>query len=91
MTRRFLATAEAQWPDPQPRLFVTSIDVSFRDYFRMHHIAYPDDPERIIRSILGDYMRIKSYPDQGYSSPQPSSSLAEETYGQLIGVGFEVR
>ena len=91
MTRRFLATAPAQWPKPQPELFVTSIDMSFRDYFRMHHQAYPDDPLRIVRSMLGEYERIKSYPSQGLSSEQPASPEAERAYRQLLTAGFSAR
>lgn len=91
MTRRFLATAEAQWPAPQPNFFVTSVDMTLADYFRMHHQAYPDDPCRMIRSMLGDYARIKSYPAQGFSSAQPVSDEAEQAYRRLLDLGFEER
>lgn len=91
MTRRFLATAEALWPKPQPKFFVTSVDIPFRYYYRLHHQAYPDDPLRIVRSMLGDYERIKSYLKLGFSKVQPFSEEAERAYQLLIGQGFEAR
>lgn len=91
MTRRFKATAEAQWPDSQPNFYVTCVDMKFRDYFMMHNQAYPDDPERIIRSMLGDYERIKKYPESGFSSTQPVSEDAENAYIHLLKAGFAIR
>ena len=91
MTRRFLATAEAVWPQLQPQFFVTSIDMPMRDYFVVHHQAYPDDPLRMVRSMLGDYERIKQYPELGYSSVQESSESAERAYQALIKSGFSSR
>lgn len=91
MTRRFLATAEVQWPDPRPEFYVTSINMSFECYFYMHHQAYPDDPYRLIRSMLGDYERIKEYPKLGFSSQQEFSEIAECAYRRLIANGFSPR
>ena len=91
MTRRFLATAEVQWPQPQPEFYIPCIDMSVCDYFRMHHQAYPDDPGRIVRSMLGEYERIKTYPGRGFIAKQSTSELAERAYKKLINQGFEAR
>ena len=91
MTRRFLATAQATWPQPQPQFFVTSIDMTLKDYFVVHHQAYPDDPLRMIRSMLGDYERIRDYPKLGYSTKQEFSEAAEGAYQALIKRGFSAR
>lgn len=91
MTRRFLATAEAQWPDPQPEFYVTSINMPFENYFYMHHQAYPDNPCRLIQSMLGDYERIEEYSKLGFSSQQEFSEIAERAHRRLIANGFSPR
>ncbi len=92
MARRFLATAQAQWPDRKPKqLFVTSIDMTLKDYFRMHHQAYPQDPERIIRAMLGEYERIKTYPSLGFFAEQTIPEEVEDGYRTLLSQGFEAR
>jgi len=40
MTRRFLATAEAQWPYPRPRLYVTSQPTTLEAYYRLYEATY---------------------------------------------------
>jgi hypothetical protein len=91
MTRRFLATAEAQWSRPQPEFYVTSVNMPFKHYYYLHHQAYPDDPHRIIRSMLGDYERIKKYPSRGFSSYQEFCQVAENAYQSLIASGLNSR
>lgn len=91
MTRRFLATAQAAWPQPQPQFFATSIDMPLREYFVVHHQAYPDDPLRMVRSMLGDYERIRDYPKLGYSTKQEFSEVSEAAYQALIERGFSAR
>lgn len=91
MTRRFLATAQAAWPQPQPQFFVTSIDMPLREYFVVHHQAYPDDPLRMVRAMLGDYERIRDYPKLGYLTEQKFSETADRAYRALIASGFSAR
>ena len=91
MTRRFLATAEVAWPEPRPQFFVTSTAMSMKDYYRLHHQAYPDDPLRMIRSMLGDYERIKVYPAKGFLVQQPASLEADVAWDELMKRGFTKR
>jgi uncharacterized SAM-binding protein YcdF (DUF218 family) len=87
MTRRFLATALAAWPEPQPKLFVTSKDISMRGYYEHDMQAYGGDG-LMISLMLGDYERIKSYPSLGFSVVQPVSEQAEQAYVRLETAGF---
>lgn len=86
MTRRFLATAEAQWPFPQPNLYVTSQPSSIRKYYRSYESSGGEN--KMIELMLGDYERIKQYPSIGRSTTQPRSDKAESAYRELIRRGF---
>lgn len=90
MTRRFLATAEAQWSAPQPRLYVTSQPTTLRQYYKLNQAAYGDG-QRMITSMLGDYERLKTYPAKGFLTPQPISSTAESAWQALVERGFLVK
>ncbi len=86
MTRRFLATAEAQWPSPQPELFVTSQPTTLREYYLLNcRVA---SGRQMIEMMLGDYQRIKEYPAKGFSTEQPFSEAAEKAFQSLVKRGF---
>ncbi len=91
MTRRFLATALAQWPQPQPRLYVTSWPTSLKEYHALHARFYGSEDEKMIYLMLGDYERIKSYPAKGFSVKQPESPKADAAYEQLAERGFTIK
>jgi len=89
MTRRFLATAQAQWSGPLPEFYVTSVNDSFEEYF-----AREDQmglAETMLRSMLKDYAVMKTHPTLGYQTPQPIDKKAEASYLQLIEDGFSVQ
>ena len=86
MTRRFLATAQKQWPEPQPEFFVTSLDISLRDYYERDERAGLGD--KMIREMLGDYERVTEYAKRGFQVPQPESPDAEEALERLKTDGF---
>lgn len=86
MTRRFLATAQAQWPIPQPNFFVTSKPITPRDYYALYESL--DDENKMIQLMIGDYDRIKAYPAQGLSIEQPFSQEAEDAVRELKARGF---
>jgi uncharacterized SAM-binding protein YcdF (DUF218 family) len=86
MTRRFLATAEAQWPTPRPKFYVTSVNLTFDEYIRLEKSRELD--ERALSSILKDYQSIKDYPARGFQSAQPTSPEAEQAFQRLIKRGF---
>ena len=87
MTRRFLATAEAQWPHPQPRLYVTSQPTTVEAYYRLYEATY-GSATMMLTLMLGDYERIKTYPDKGFSTPQPPSLSADTAWQALVARGF---
>ncbi|MBF1023798.1 MAG: YdcF family protein [Candidatus Nanogingivalaceae bacterium] len=86
MTRRFLATAEAQWPHP-PRLYVTSQPTTVEVYYRLYEATY-GSAAMMLTLMLGDYERIKTYPTKGFSTPQPLSPSADTAWQALVARGF---
>lgn len=87
MTRRFLATAEAQWPNPQPRLYVTSQPTTAEAYYQLYEVTY-GSAAMMLTLMLGDYERIKIYPDKGFSTPQPPSFSVDTAWRALVARGF---
>ena len=86
MARRFLATAEAQWPSPQPRFYVTSANYSFDDYLELDESKGLGN--RMLLSILKAYATFKTHPSLGFMSSQPFSPRAEAAYSRLVEAGF---
>lgn len=87
MTRRFLATAEAQWLHPRPRLYITSQPTMLEAYYRLYEATY-GSAVIMLTLMLGDYERIKTYPDKGFSTPQPPSLSADTAWQALVARGF---
>ena len=85
MTRRTLATAEAQWPDPATDIIVIPTDATLDDFFAS------DGAGQTIRSMLADYYCIKAYPKKGWQTPQPASKDAEEASQFLIAHGHALK
>lgn len=89
MTRRFKATAEAQWPGSKPSFYVTSVEDSLGSYLQREE---SDEMRRgSLKAVLGDYERITSYAKKGWQTVQPKSQFAEEAYRKLIIEGYESR
>ena len=82
---RFLATAQAQWPNPQPQLYVTCQNISFEEYCEMHGI------EEVVYKMLGDMKRMDEYVSAGYQTYQFISDEARAAYQQLVLDGVDVR
>lgn len=87
MTRRFLATAEVQWPDPKPEFYVTSARYNFEDYLSREDKDY-GLAERTMLSMLKDYRAINDYYLKGFSSKQPKNPEAEAAFQRLVARGF---
>lgn len=83
MERRALATAEAQWPHPQPRFEVTSPHVSCDEYMQ----TTPNRDDSINR-IVADLQRLTDYADKGWSTPQVIPLEVERAKNILIGKGY---
>jgi uncharacterized SAM-binding protein YcdF (DUF218 family) len=89
MTRRFKATAQAQWPTPQPHFFVTSAEYTIEEYYERDRALGLG--QRMLYSMLGDYERITTYAEIGWQTPEPPSPTAEAAYQRLIAHGFKAR
>ncbi|MCL2094671.1 YdcF family protein [Candidatus Saccharibacteria bacterium] len=90
MSRRFKATAEAQWPsDPKPKFYATSADYNFCEYYEIDQGLGLYD--RMLWSMLGDYERITTYAEKGWQTPQPVSPEAEAAYQRLLARGYSPR
>lgn len=82
---RFLATAQAQWPRPQPQLYITCQDISFEEYCEIHGI------EEVAYKMLGDMKRMDEYVREGYQTYQFISDEARAAYQQIVLRGVEGR
>jgi len=85
MTLRFLATAEAQWSEPRPDLYVTCQAISFEEYVSIH------DAEDTAWKMLGDMKRMDSYVAKGYQTHQSIPRVAKDAYEKIIDDGFVTR
>jgi hypothetical protein len=85
MSLRFLATAQAQWPTPQPYFYATCQIISFEEYCRIHGV------EDTATKLLGDLRRMADYAEQGYQTAQPIPAAAYTAYEQIIATGFTAR
>lgn len=61
MERRVYTTFKKQWPDKTTELIVTSPPIPFQNYC---NDQYPKD--KIIAIMMGDFERIKTYPEKGF-------------------------
>ena len=83
MERRALATFEAQWPDKQTELRVTSFSGSFDDYIN------DDQPVDVVVNIMvGDLHRIMKYPGLGLQSEQSIPGPVMTAFEQLVAAGY---
>lgn len=85
MSRRFLATAEAQWPSPQPQFIARHEAISMKDY----EIKY--GRAGMIRGILGDFSRIERYAKSGHQSPQTIPAKAQHAFEIMAWRGHQIR
>lgn len=85
MSLRFLATAEAQWPKPQPKLFTTCENISFIEYCKKHGLA------NTAWEMLGDYKRMEEYARKGFQTPQPISRTSKEAFLRITNSGISMR
>ncbi len=85
MERRSLATAQAQWPQPQPELRVTSPQVSYDEYMKT-----TSDKDDSIKRMVADLQRLVDYAPKGWSTPQeiPDKVLRAKDY--LIDLGYNL-
>lgn len=84
MTSRFLATAEAQWPAPQPDFYATSEQTTMEQYFTRR-----GDAEAL--AVLGDFERMRTYADRGFQSKQLIPDEVQAAHDELLRRGYQPR
>jgi len=75
MERRAYATFMKQWPKAVDSVTVTSPALSFFDY-----VNEDIDLCMALEAMLGDFERIKIYPEKGFQIEQPIPDNVEESY-----------
>lgn len=85
MSLRFLATAEAQWPSPQPKFYTTCQSISFEAYCRKRGL------EDTAWEMLGDFKRMDEYVTKGYQTKKAIPSAALDAYQEIVSSGFATR
>lgn len=79
MERRAIATFEKQWPEEYERVAVTSQAGSLLDY-----INEDIDLDLVVTAMLGDFERIKIYPEKGFQTAQDIPAHVENAYQQVL-------
>ena len=81
MERRSFATFKKHWPDKH--LVVTSPQISFEDY-PTSEISI----EKLINIMVGDFQRIKLYPEKGFQIAQHIPDHVWQAYERLVALEF---
>ncbi len=84
-TLRFLATAEAQWPAPQPKFYTACQSISFENYCKENGL------EATAWEMLGDFKRMDEYVTQGYQTRQNIPESAKDAFEKIMGSGVKIR
>jgi uncharacterized SAM-binding protein YcdF (DUF218 family) len=86
MERRTYATFKNYWPEP--RVFVTSPQVSFEEYLKSYsnRALTADD---VVGIMVGDLQRIRLYPEKGFQIPQEIPADVWAAYEELVKAGYD--
>jgi hypothetical protein len=85
MSLRFLATAQAQWPNQQPVFYATCQTISFEDY------CLVNDLHDTAWKMLGDLKRMDDYAARGFQTTQDIPQSARDAYDKIVEGGFITR
>jgi uncharacterized SAM-binding protein YcdF (DUF218 family) len=85
MSRRFLATAEAQWRGSNPHFIVQHEHTSFETYAEKN--GYRDT----VYKLLGDFGRMSFYVEKGFQSFQHIPDEIQAAYDTLLSRGYTTR
>lgn len=85
MSRRFLATAEAQWAGPKPTFIIRHEPIS--------RVAYTLRQGRgeVFHKVLGDFQRMRPYAKKGFQSEQIIPGDIQQAYDTLVWRGHKTR
>ncbi len=85
MSRRFLATAQAQWPAPQPEFITRHETTSMVEYTIRHSRG------ETIRKTLGDFSRMEKYVKKGHQVHNDIPLEVKEAYRIMFERGHQIR
>jgi hypothetical protein len=91
--RRDYLTLLKQWPDPQPKFYMSSPQVSLENYCIR---GYKErlSLEYVINSMLGDFQRCFIYAQKGFTVPietafgEPVPKRVKNAYLKLVEIGY---
>jgi hypothetical protein len=81
--RRMWATVRKHWPAVEA--IVTSPPISYEEYMSKSH------RERSLRGMVGEVLRIKTYPARNFQIPQPMSDEVWAAYEKMVELGYTPR
>jgi uncharacterized SAM-binding protein YcdF (DUF218 family) len=86
MERRTFATFKNYWPEP--RIVVTSPQVSFEEYLKRYsNSALTEDD--VVGIMVGDLQRVRVYPEKGFQIPQEIPADVWDAYEELVRAGYD--
>lgn len=85
MSRRFLATAQAQWPDPQPEFITRHQNISLTEYTLKHGHG------EVIRKVLGDFSRMAKYAKKGFQAHHDIPAEVNEAFAIMADRNHQIR
>jgi uncharacterized SAM-binding protein YcdF (DUF218 family) len=86
MERRTYATFKNYWPEP--RVCVTSPQVSFEEYLKNYsNSALTEDD--VVGIMVGDLQRLRVYPERGFQIPQEIPADVWAAYEELVRAGYD--
>jgi uncharacterized SAM-binding protein YcdF (DUF218 family) len=86
MERRTYATFKNYWPEP--RVVVTSPQVSFGEYLK-HYSNSALTEDDVVGIMVGDLQRIRLYPEKGFQIPQEIPAGVWAAYEELVRAGYD--
>ena len=85
VSRRFLATAQAQWPHPQPEFITRHEATSMVEYTFRHGRG------ETIRKVLGDFSRMEKYAKKGHQVHNDIPAEVKEAFQVMADRGHQIR
>lgn len=82
MERRLNAVLQKQWPTPQPKIIITSPQLSFEGYVTNHNY------DHVVNMMVGDVQRIAEYPKKGFQAEQDIPPDVWDAYHRLVAAGY---
>jgi uncharacterized SAM-binding protein YcdF (DUF218 family) len=85
MSRPFLATAEAQWPEPRPTFITRHEAISLTEYSLKYGRG------EAIRRTLGDFSRMAKFAKKGYQAHHDIPAEVQEAFDIMADRNHQIR